>query len=49
MAVAATDALYAFDYVGAPANDDAICKTLTYAGPFMIAKDHMLAARRIHL
>ena len=43
MAIAATDALYAFDYVGAPAGDVAICRTLTFAGPLVIAKDHMLA------
>ena len=43
MAIAATNALYAFDYVGAPAGDVAICRTLTYAGPLVIAKDHMLA------
>ena len=43
MAIAATNALYAFDYVGAPAGDVAICRTLTFAGPLVIAKDHMLA------
>ena len=32
MAAAATNALYAFDYVGTPAGDIASCKTLTYAG-----------------